>query len=374
MHYKFLTEVGHHYATETTEHLPHNTVGAGQLGVSQPLRRVALLGLAAAVLKAKTAYERLQQKAAGIHGTKVSAGIKASASFFVQAAKAQAPSAAADRVTAEMLNTAKAEYEKQLRHFQNQGGVLTPEGTLDWGASDSLVIYDSDAASKDLTKLRFRNRLLYTDDACTVPFDTSNLSTFFSKLGFAIYVMSEEGNIHAANHAIGKKHHSSLLAAANAAGAGEMKVEKGRLVWISNKSGHYTPSTPHFIQTLHQLQKMSIDLSAVHVQFHTAAGKSEFNTVADLLAFLKPEDDYYHAKMIAYVNSYPYDQIDRLITANGRAFPSAPEYHAGDKKGLVVAATRQVVSHKLVCQFFKAHGLSCNPMVNLSLLQSGATR
>jgi hypothetical protein len=273
-----------------------------------------------------------------------------------------------------MLNTAKAEYEKQLRHFQNQGGVLTPEGTLDWGASDSLVIYDSDAASKDLTKLRFRNRLLYTDDACTVPFDTSNLSTFFSKLGFAIYVMSEQGNIHAANHAIGKKHHSSLLAAANAAGAGEMKVEKGRLVWISNKSGHYTPSTAHFIQTLHQLQKMNIDLSAVHVQFHTAAGKSEFNTVADLLTFLKPEDDYYHAKMIAYINSYPFPQIDRLVLSNGWVFPTHQEYTTGNKKGVLDAATRQVVSHKVVCQFFKAKGLICDPRVNLSLLQKGTTR
>ena len=57
-------------------------------------------------------------------------------------------------------------------------------------------------AAQDLTRLRVKSGLLYTDDAGTSLFDTTNLSTFFSKVGYAIDVMSEEGSIHAANHAI----------------------------------------------------------------------------------------------------------------------------------------------------------------------------
>ena len=65
-------------------------------------------------------------------------------------------------------------------------------------------------AAQDLTRLRVKSGLLYTDDAGTSLFDTTNLSTFFSKVGYAIDVMSEEGSIHAANHAIGYKHQSNL--------------------------------------------------------------------------------------------------------------------------------------------------------------------
>ena len=56
MHFKFLSEVGEHYATETTAHLLH-----GKVAPQMPLRMVALRGLAAGLLKAKTEYERLDR-------------------------------------------------------------------------------------------------------------------------------------------------------------------------------------------------------------------------------------------------------------------------------------------------------------------------
>ena len=363
MHFKFLSEVGEHYATETTAHLLH-----GDVAPQMPLRMVALRGLAAGLLKAKTEYERLDRQHRGIHGSGVSPRIQARAAMFAQGSEA------ASRVSAEAVATAKGQYESALRHFQNQGGVVTNDGRLDWSASDQLVIYDRTAAAQDLTKLRVKNGLLYTDDAGNNLFDTSNLSTFFSKVGYAIYVMSEEGNIHAANHAIGYKHHSSLLAAANAAGAGEMKVEKGALKWISNKSGHYAPGVHQFIQVLHLMQKRGIDLGPVRVQFHTRQGKTEYATVGDFLASLNPEEDYYHAKMIAYINSAPFPTIDAMVQANGWRFPTGDEYHRLNLKGILNAATGQAISHKAVCQFFKAQGLACDPLVYTDLLQKGTGR
>jgi hypothetical protein len=374
MHFKFLSEVGHHYGSETTNHLMHTN---NATGATAPLRMVALRGLSAGLLRAKTMYERLDMQYRGLHGPRVSQGIKDAAAALMQASggtlryggRAQPSPVSADQVA-----TAKAEYEAALRHFQNQGGVVNDDGTLDWGASDRLVVYDRTAAAQDLTKLRVRGGLLYTDDAGANPFDTSQLSTFFSKVGYAIYVMSEEGNIHAANHAIGYRHHSSLMAAANAAGAGEMKVENGRLKWISNKSGHYVPGTPQFIQTLHMLQKQTVDLGAVAVQFHTATGKTEYATVADFLATLDPEEDYYHAKMIAYINSRPYPVIDALVQANGWRFPDWNEYYTQGKKGLLDQATGNPIPHKLAAQYFKRQGVACDPNAYPALLQSGAGR
>jgi hypothetical protein len=110
MHFKFLSEVGEHYATETTAHLLH-----GKVAPQMPLRMVALRGLAAGLLKAKTEYERLDRQQRGIHGSGVSARIRARAAMFAKGSEA------ASRVSAEAVATAKGQYEAALRHFQNQG-------------------------------------------------------------------------------------------------------------------------------------------------------------------------------------------------------------------------------------------------------------
>ena len=81
---------------------------------------------------------------------------------------------------------------------------------------------------------------MYSDDACTQLFDTSEMSTVHqAKVGFAVYVMSEQGNIHANVHAIGWKHHSSMLAGAITAAAGEMKVKAGRPTNLSRHDWNY---------------------------------------------------------------------------------------------------------------------------------------
>ncbi|MGJ5817791.1 hypothetical protein [Paludibaculum fermentans] len=358
MHYKFLSEVGEHYETETTT--------AIMVTMRTSLRKHALLALATQLLQARTHYEQCLS-ARGIHGKGVGSTIQARIATYQQSL-----GTASTTVTEQMLIAAKGTYEGKLRHFQNQGGVTTLDGKLDWGASDRLVVYDATAAEQKMTQLRIINGLFYTDDAGMKPFDTSTSSTFHSGLGFVIYVMSEEGHIHAANHSIGHRHHSSLLAAASTAGAGELKVTNGRLMWISNKSGHYFPGNAHFVQTLHQLQKENVNLDAVRVEHHPP--KTTYASVGDFLAALKPEEDYYHAKMIGYINSYPYGQVEALVDTNNWRFPSAPEYHNQGKKGILDKTTGAPVAYKMACQFFKAQGYVCDPMVNPSLLQKGTGR
>ncbi|WEK69022.1 MAG: hypothetical protein P0Y62_14350 [Candidatus Chryseobacterium colombiense] len=60
---------------------------------------------------------------------------------------------------------------------------------------------------------------------------------------YAIFVMSEEGNIYLSkNYAFGKFHHSSFLAGKPVAAAGEMIIEKGIIKEVTDGSGHYKPS------------------------------------------------------------------------------------------------------------------------------------
>jgi hypothetical protein len=89
------------------------------------------------------------------------------------------------------------------------------------------------------------------------PVDTTGPTwvTHFSGPGYAIFVMSSEADLHVASHKVGKYHHSSLLAGVSVASAGEMKLENGRLKFLSNKSGHYQPTAAHLHQILYWLVK-----------------------------------------------------------------------------------------------------------------------
>jgi hypothetical protein len=69
-------------------------------------------------------------------------------------------------------------------------------------------------------------------------------------------------------------HHSSFLAGAPVAAAGEIKVVNGRLVSVSNGSGHYRPPPGYLINFLKALRRMDpfFDLSTVMVEIFAANG------------------------------------------------------------------------------------------------------
>src|SRR5262245_28087078 len=73
-------------------------------------------------------------------------------------------------------------------------------------------------------------------------FDTRNAPPAQSSAPRAIFVMDSNGTFYASNHhMVGDFHHSSFLAGAAVAAAGELEVENGVLKAISNRSGHYRP-------------------------------------------------------------------------------------------------------------------------------------
>jgi RHS repeat-associated protein len=73
--------------------------------------------------------------------------------------------------------------------------------------------------------------------------DTRNMSSLHSSNPSAIFVMSSEGSIYLGSHGQpGSFHHSSFLAGSNVASAGEMVVHDGKIVEVSNTSGHYKPA------------------------------------------------------------------------------------------------------------------------------------
>lgn len=121
-----------------------------------------------------------------------------------------------------------------------------------------VVVYDNQLAQQNLTKLSIDGGLLRSADGKL--FDTSKMVTHFSGPGFAIYVMSFSGNLHAGSHSVGHRHHSSLLAGADVNGAGEIVVTGGRITFLSNKSGDYRPGRNQLLAVLAMLQHSGVPL------------------------------------------------------------------------------------------------------------------
>lgn len=78
----------------------------------------------------------------------------------------------------------------------------------------------------------------------------------------AIYVLNEEGRLLVNPAPIqGKFHHSSFMAGQPVRGAGEIQMDRtGKVLSISNSSGHYAPSEEVLNRTISELKAMGIPL------------------------------------------------------------------------------------------------------------------
>jgi hypothetical protein len=140
-------------------------------------------------------------------------------------------------------------------------GIITSEQAIQGGQTPQLdklktrkVEYINNSADRAQFVLHPQNgKIVQSDPNSNAPYSTANCSTNFSGKGFAIFVMDEDGQIYASSHMMSQFHHSSFLGSSMpAAGAGEIKVEDGKLTLISNKSGHFKPSPYHLAQAVRE--------------------------------------------------------------------------------------------------------------------------
>ena len=94
---------------------------------------------------------------------------------------------------------------------------------------------------------------------------TGGMTTHFSGPGHAIWVCSAERRFYCADHVAGSFHHSSFLGGVPVMGAGEWAIDRGRLVTISNKTGHYRAGFEEMFRVMLRLSANGVDLSSVKV-------------------------------------------------------------------------------------------------------------
>lgn len=147
-------------------------------------------------------------------------------------------------------------------------GKIFPEPAhrADWNNSrpmnedqDYVVLQNDD--QKRTAKLVFRGGVAYRWQNILNPNSAFDVHTSKGEEHFA---MDKSGHIYTGTLGM-LFFHSSLLGFADAIAAGMMRVNGGKVVYLSNDSGHYKPDVGAMVRVLHQLQRYGVNVNAIVV-------------------------------------------------------------------------------------------------------------
>ena len=251
------------------------------------------------------------------------------------------------------------EYEREINDLRGQiaraGGSADDAGNVRLVRGPGIVAYDSTLVQQGLTRVEVVAGVMY--DRTGAKLDTATMSTFQKGRGYGIYVMSAQGNLHVTSMELGRRHHSSVLAGAPVAAAGEMKVTGGILEFISNDSGHYQPSGAHFLQIFHHLQKRGVSLDGCEIMFVWGPNPTDWSTyhgVAEFLTDNDLDDDSYDWNNLLY--AYRHLLTPLVLGPKGWEY-RVPGGGGGITKPAVYrTGTNEMVPHLDVRHFLKHQG------------------
>ncbi|MGA4785894.1 hypothetical protein [Nocardia sp. AB354] len=127
-----------------------------------------------------------------------------------------------------------------------------------------------DDVGRQQFRLRIHEGRIY--DAQGRLFDTRSGVSVWNGQGNAIFVMDEHGNLYASLfQQPGVFHHSSFLAGAPVAGAGELVVINGELQLITDSSGHYRPGHDYTLQVVDRLRAMGVPITRDQIRLTPGA-------------------------------------------------------------------------------------------------------
>lgn len=351
MRYPQLTEVGHSLATESIFPVGIRTNAGVWRGIEQNLKL--------AIIELRNLYDASSSKPASS-----SRSVKDLINFHetMQSNHQQGVAGKQEIDIAQKKVAAQKKVDYYRRWLSLEGATADADGNVHMSKMQAQkVYYDSDAAKQGLTRVHLQGGLMYTDSAKSKPLSTRNMVTHNAGPGKAIYVMSQSGTFHVASHIVGRYHHSSLLAGQAVACAGEMEVDQGKLLWLSNKSGHYQPNLNHLVQVLHQLQKSGVPMT-FRMKVFFGQTTQDFNNVGELLTKLEldGQPDYELVKLLAYSQHLN----NAVLNTSGWRWSVGTE-----KPGVYDINTNAMIPHKTVRTWLKGQGLHASDQ-----RQSGSLR
>lgn len=122
-----------------------------------------------------------------------------------------------------------------------------------------------DVEQRDMMRILIRKGKFVTPEGEL--FDTNTSISKFKK-GFAAFTLNVNGEISVFQHRLQEVNgvaHSSMNSAMPVFCAGDVKIENGKLLTITDRSGHYAPSLYNIYNALNYFKKRGIDISETKV-------------------------------------------------------------------------------------------------------------
>jgi hypothetical protein len=167
----------------------------------------------------------------------------------------------APAVSAVASSSAVATSYKPREMLSQYVGEHLPGNAIWRGRGAGQVTYLS-ATERQKVALDIRDGVIF--DASGQRFDTATSSAIEGGRGRAIFVMDMQGNLYASNfQRMGEFHHSSFVAGGPVLAAGELVVDNGRLILVSDSSGHYQPAHEHMDQLMRVLEQKGVRVELV---------------------------------------------------------------------------------------------------------------
>ncbi|MCX6990329.1 MAG: hypothetical protein NTX49_04615 [Chlamydiae bacterium] len=129
-----------------------------------------------------------------------------------------------------------------------------------------------DETQRAAYSVSFREGKIFQGDH---PVDTTKMEAG-NEAGKGIFVIGPYRKMYVGTHIMGEFHHSSFLSGAAVFGAGSIVTNaEGKIIELSNHSGHYKPGDPQLLATLKLLEDSGVDLSGVKLVRKSANGIDE---------------------------------------------------------------------------------------------------
>ncbi len=213
-------------------------------------------------------------------------------------------------------NKIKSMYDINLEVARRSEIVIQDDGTLDRAAlATRKVAYDNtpDAQAASVVTIagkKLKRSATYASPNADV--DTADSVSFHSGSGWEVFVVGSGGDLHMASHKIGKFHHSSLLGGGAVSFAGELKVASGKVMVMSNKSGHYRPTVDMFLHYLKSVKAQGLDLDFKVVRL---GEKLDNKTGEELLSEVELADETGAAPVISTTQAPGKAAVNTPLTA-----------------------------------------------------------
>jgi hypothetical protein len=180
----------------------------------------------------------------------------------VSAQQVSAQQVSAQQVSAQQVSVEKLEYQSP---FQAKSKLGYPQYTIlsKYGSEQKLGVKYFNSNERSALKITVKDGLLYNSKGEKLD-PQLDQPKHAGRSGKAIFTISVDGQFWVCfDQRYGYIHHSSLLAGAPVLSAGELVLEDGQLLSISNASGHYKPPAKSLDVALKLLAEMGVNLSEV---------------------------------------------------------------------------------------------------------------